>query len=85
MPNITEKDLLKRTQEMIASIRNITLLHIRDKTLHITFSAGIAAFPTHGETIDDVISFADSALYRAKARGRNRVELFTPGDTMPIK
>ena len=85
MPNITEKDSLQRTQEMLASIRNVTLLHLRDKTLHITFSAGIAAFPTHGETMDEVISFADAALYLAKARGRNRVELFTPGDTMPIK
>jgi diguanylate cyclase (GGDEF)-like protein len=40
---------------------------------HISLSIGIAQYRS-GEKITDLISRADSALYRAKQRGRNRVE-----------
>jgi diguanylate cyclase (GGDEF)-like protein len=39
----------------------------------ITISAGVAAFPTHGKTRDEMIRAADSGLYAAKQAGRNRV------------
>jgi diguanylate cyclase (GGDEF)-like protein len=39
----------------------------------ITISAGVAAFPTHGKTRDDMIRAADSGLYAAKQAGRNRI------------
>ena len=39
----------------------------------ITISAGVASFPTHGKTRDEMIRAADSGLYAAKQAGRNRV------------
>jgi diguanylate cyclase (GGDEF)-like protein len=39
----------------------------------ITLSIGIAEFPNHGETAEEVIANADEALYAAKRAGRNRV------------
>ena len=39
----------------------------------ITLSIGIAEFPEHGQTADEVMSSADEALYSAKRAGRNRV------------
>jgi diguanylate cyclase (GGDEF)-like protein len=39
----------------------------------ITISAGVAAFPTHGKTRDELVRAADSGLYAAKQAGRNRV------------
>jgi diguanylate cyclase (GGDEF)-like protein len=39
----------------------------------ITISAGVAVFPEHGSTLAALIAAADTALYRAKAEGRNRV------------
>jgi diguanylate cyclase (GGDEF)-like protein len=42
--------------------------------LHLTVSIGVATFPAPGvQTVDDLISLADGALYRAKAAGRNTV------------
>ncbi len=39
----------------------------------ITASIGIAMFPMHGSTLDDVVRVADLAMYDAKTRGRDRV------------
>lgn len=48
--------------------------------LHITVSLGVAAIPMHGiETAECLVACADKALHRAKANGRNRVEIYEAG------
>jgi diguanylate cyclase (GGDEF)-like protein len=42
-------------------------------TLHLTFSAGIAALPGDAGRADDLVTRADARLLAAKAAGRNRV------------
>jgi diguanylate cyclase (GGDEF)-like protein len=44
----------------------------------LTASFGIASFPEDGHTFTTLIHSADLALYKAKAEGRNRVELGRP-------
>jgi diguanylate cyclase (GGDEF)-like protein len=39
----------------------------------VTLSLGVAIFPDHGSTMDVLLAAADTALYRAKRSGRNRV------------
>lgn len=39
----------------------------------VTISCGVADYPEHGATRDDVVAAADAALYQAKQQGRNRV------------
>ncbi|MGO8876077.1 MAG: diguanylate cyclase [Acidimicrobiales bacterium] len=44
----------------------------------VTASIGVALFPTHGPSLDEVVHEADLAMYRAKARGRDQVVVFRP-------
>lgn len=39
----------------------------------VTFSAGVAAFPEHGLTGEEILIQADRALYNAKEGGRDRI------------
>ena len=47
--------------------------------LRCTLSVGIAVFPDHGNSAEDLLRNGDRALYLAKALGRNRVETYDPG------
>jgi diguanylate cyclase (GGDEF)-like protein len=40
----------------------------------LTVSIGLATYPTHAEGVDTLLKGADTALYRAKQKGKNRVE-----------
>ena len=47
----------------------------KNEPRHVTFSAGVsAADDRNGYNVDDIVSRADKALYKAKRAGRNRVE-----------
>ncbi len=43
------------------------------RAYHVTISQGLAEWPLHGRNAEEIIAAADSALYRAKADGRNCV------------
>jgi diguanylate cyclase (GGDEF)-like protein len=49
------------------------LLRHQGKSLTTTLSAGVAAFPLHGDTTAELLNAADQAMYQAKQRGRNQV------------
>lgn len=46
------------------------------ETLRITISIGIASFPDDAKDPIELIELADSALYRAKRSGRNRISAY---------
>ncbi|MBI3810523.1 MAG: sensor domain-containing diguanylate cyclase [Nitrospirae bacterium] len=41
--------------------------------VHLSTSIGIAGFPDHAKTKEDLVRKADEAMYRAKSGGRNRL------------
>lgn len=44
--------------------------------LMVTISVGIAEMRSKPETLDEILARADQALYRVKASGRNRIEIY---------
>jgi diguanylate cyclase (GGDEF)-like protein/PAS domain S-box-containing protein len=44
----------------------------------VTTSIGLASFPADGRDADTLVKHADVAMYRAKDRGRNTYQFFTP-------
>jgi diguanylate cyclase (GGDEF)-like protein len=45
----------------------------------LNFSAGVAEFPRHARTQEELVERADSALYWGKAEGRGRTMVYRPG------
>jgi diguanylate cyclase len=73
LPESTADDGRQVMQRVQRELTKEFFLHDNQKVL-ITFSAGVAEMQA-GEERDSLIGRADAAMYRAKAAGRNRVEL----------
>jgi diguanylate cyclase (GGDEF)-like protein/PAS domain S-box-containing protein len=69
-------DAVKPAQKVLDAIR--PAFHIHGHELYVTASIGIGLCPTDGAQPDQLLKCADIALYRAKERGRNRVQLYNP-------
>ncbi len=50
---------------------------ISDIEIHIDTSIGVALYPRHGDDIDDLIKYADIAMYNAKKQGKNQFVIYT--------
>jgi diguanylate cyclase (GGDEF)-like protein/PAS domain S-box-containing protein len=46
--------------------------------VHISASIGIAIYPTHGESIDELLRHADIAMYQVKGEGKNGHAFYDP-------
>jgi diguanylate cyclase (GGDEF)-like protein/PAS domain S-box-containing protein len=55
-----------------------TVFDAGERTLRITASLGIVLYPDHGTTVDELLSHADIAMYRAKETGRARWTIYSP-------
>ena len=56
---------------------------IRDHSLYVSASIGISIFPNDGEDSGTLLKNADTAMYRAKERGRNQYQFFA--DEMKVR
>jgi len=65
------RDAIRRVNEWRNFLKEHPLDLESGGSVTIRFSAGVASYPLHATSMDEVSSYADVALYRAKARGRN--------------
>lgn len=58
-------------------------VHVSGTSIGLTLSVGIAVITDDVDTVEDLIEYADAALYRAKSSGRNTVSTHPgPGDSL---
>jgi diguanylate cyclase (GGDEF)-like protein len=63
----------QRAETLKGQVRNLQVHHRGQTLRQITISIGVAAYPDHGSSAQEMINAADKALYRAKASGRDKV------------
>ncbi len=70
----SEKQVEDIAKEIVALFD--TSIDINSKLLNVTASIGVALYPKHGLTSEDLLKTADMAMYRAKGSGKNGYRLF---------
>lgn len=75
LPEANLENSCQRARQIHQRIRQLEILHNGELLDRITTSMGVACFPNHGSTFEEVIRSADAALYQAKKLGRDRVEM----------
>ncbi len=85
LPEVEQKEAFIAAER----IRHLIGAHIfrKDKDpIHLTVSIGMAIFPLSStKNPEDLFHLADLALYLAKKKGRNRIEISSPDTELPLK
>jgi diguanylate cyclase (GGDEF)-like protein len=79
LPHASLENTRRRAEALREGMKGLRL-ESSESLPNITMSIGVACSPEHGETREELIHAADMALYRAKAGGRDRVEVARGGD-----
>jgi len=82
LPGMDKIDAVRRAEELRIAISDIQTIENGIDLPRVTVSIGVAVFPDHGYTADDLLRAADKALYRAKNAGRDRVVLVSARSQM---
>ncbi len=73
MRDCGESQGLRAAEALRGAINRVTASAPRG----LTASVGVAVFPDHGATLDEVLGAADDAMYEAKARGKDQSLAFS--------
>ena len=65
-----------RAEELRQAVKEMLVNYMGKAMRKCTISLGVATYPIHGQSTEELIKNADQALYRAKNEGRDRVVIF---------
>jgi diguanylate cyclase (GGDEF)-like protein/PAS domain S-box-containing protein len=73
LPDSSLKDAERRANDLRVEVKKLSIKHRNTILDPITFSVGLAAFPDHGSTAEELFLVADRCLYDSKTQGRDRI------------
>jgi diguanylate cyclase (GGDEF)-like protein/PAS domain S-box-containing protein len=73
LPETTLKDAVARAEDIRNAVRAAKIRHRGKLIGPVGVSCGVVASPEHGSSVAELLKAADTALYRAKTTGRDRV------------
>ena len=73
LPESTSADAAIRADALRSEVKALRLQYKKQSLGQLTVSVGVAAFPEHGSTAEELLKIADQCLYESKARGRDVV------------
>jgi diguanylate cyclase (GGDEF)-like protein len=77
LPDTGARDCLAVAERIRKAVERMVVPSGTDQPLpKITVSAGIAVYPEHGHTVEELLIASDKALYESKRTGRNRTTLY---------
>jgi len=77
LPEITRlEDAYKIAQKILNAFQDP--FTVGGQEVNVTTSIGVAIYPTNGTDADTLVKNADIAMYRAKERGRNNYQCYSP-------
>ena len=76
LPDTTVKGACERAESILSAISNLKIALGQQTFQGLSVSIGVAFFPGDGETAEELLLHADSALYDAKHNGRSQVSLY---------
>ena len=77
LPDTAAEEALLLAERLHQAVSNEPVVISNKSSIHLTVSIGVATYPTHAATIDELIKRADEALYWIKSHGRNRIRLYS--------
>ena len=81
----TSLDVTKQRAEKIRKQFNeMEFVHNYKALDSFSVSAGVASYPKHGKSVNELLQVADRALYQAKKNGRNQVVMIDDVDSKTI-
>ena len=75
LPESEAEDAAKRSESLREAAKTLRVRHLGNVLDAITVSIGIAAYPAHASTGEELLRVADSGLYQSKAMGRDRITI----------
>ncbi len=75
LPDCDQKEAIHVAERVRQAVAEREFVVDTDVAVPITVSLGVSAYPAPTVTMSGILKSADTALYRAKQKGRNRVEL----------
>jgi diguanylate cyclase (GGDEF)-like protein/PAS domain S-box-containing protein len=78
LPESTSQDAAIRADALRSEVKSLQLQYKKQLLGPLTVSVGVAAFPEHGSTSEELLKLADKCLYESKNRGRDVVTVALP-------